>query len=111
MSHSFCAEFFKKGIQSNIFLMIMITTFLLVLIIWWSIILKKLLKTLDQELLITKIIEKQKIYITFNHVLYPEVPIEDLKLRMEDYQLLSEITIITGVNYDRATWKINLKNC
>ena len=58
-----------------------------------------------------KIIEKQKIYITFNHVLYPEVPIEDLKLRMEDYQLLSEITIITGVNYDRATWKINLKNC
>ena len=58
-----------------------------------------------------KIIEKQKIYITFNHVLYPEVPIEDLKLRMEDYQLLSEITIITRVNYDRATWKINLKNC
>ena len=58
-----------------------------------------------------KIIVKQKIYITYNHVLYPEVPIEDLKLHMEDYQLLSEITIITGVNYDRATWKINLKNC
>ena len=37
-----------------------------------------------------EIIEKQKIYITYNHVLYPEVPIEDLKLRMEDYQWLSE---------------------
>ena len=33
-----------------------------------------------------KIIEKQKLYITYNHVLYPEVPIEDLKLPMEDYQ-------------------------
>ena len=38
-----------------------------------------------------KVIEKQKIYITYNHVLYPEVPIEDLKLHMEDYQWLSEI--------------------
>ena len=54
-SHSFHAEFLKKGMQSNIFLMIMITTFLLVLIIWWSILLKKPLKTFDQELLITKL--------------------------------------------------------
>ena len=38
-----------------------------------------------------KIIEKQKIYIKYNHVLYPEVPIEDLKLHIEDYQWLSEI--------------------
>ena len=38
--------FLKKGKQSNIFLMIMITTFLLVLIIWWSVILKKLWKLL-----------------------------------------------------------------
>ena len=37
-----------------------------------------------------EIIEKQKIYITYNHVLYPEVPTEDLKPRMEDYQWLSE---------------------
>ena len=47
--------FLKKGKQSNIFLMIMITTFLLVLIIWWSIILKKPLKTFNQELLITRL--------------------------------------------------------
>ena len=44
-----------------------------------------------------KIIEKQKLYITYNHVLYPEVPIEDLKLHMEDYQWLSEIGLtMTG---------------
>ena len=47
--------FLKKGKQSNIFLMIMITTFLLVLIIWWAIILRKPLKTFDQELLIRKL--------------------------------------------------------
>ena len=41
--------------------------------------------------------EKQKIYITYNHGLYPELPIEDLKLRVEDYQWLSEIGLtMTG---------------
>ena len=44
-----------------------------------------------------KIIEKQKLYITYNHVLYPEETIEDLKLHMEDYQWLSEIGLtMTG---------------
>ena len=44
-----------------------------------------------------KIIEKQKLYITYNHVLYLEVPIEDSKLHMEDCQWLSEIGLtMTG---------------
>ena len=41
--------------------------------------------------------EKQKIYVTYNHVLYPEIPTEDLKLCVKDYQWLLEIGLtMTG---------------
>ena len=88
-NHSSCAVLEKRHTERHISDDNDRNILLLVLIIWWSIILKKPLKTFDQELLITKYI--QKIYITYNHVLYPEVPIEDVTLRMEDYQWLSEI--------------------
>ena len=41
------------------------------------------------------------IHITYDHVLYPEVPIEDLKLCMEDCQWLSEI----GLTMTGWPWK------
>ena len=86
----FLCRVFEKGIQNNIFLMIMITfpagTDYMVVNY-----LEKTSENFRSRTFNYKIIQKQKIYITYNHVLYPEVPIEDVTLRMEDYQWLSEI--------------------
>ena len=92
----FLCRVLEKGIQKNIFLMIMITfpagTDYMVVNY-----LEKTSENFRSRTVNYKIIEKQKIYIRYNHVLYPDVPIKDLKLRMEDYQWLSEIGLtMTG---------------
>ena len=92
----FLCRVFEKGIQNNIFLMIMITfpagTDYMVVNY-----LEKTSENFQSRTVTYKIIEKQKLYITYNHVLYLEVPIEDSKLHMEDYQWLSEIGLtMTG---------------
>ena len=92
----FLCRVFEKGIQNNIFLMKMITfpagTDYMVVNY-----LEKTSENFRSRTFNYKIIQKQKIYITYNHVLYPEVPIEDVKLRTEDYQWLSEIGLtMTG---------------
>ena len=92
----FLCRVLEKGIQKNIFLMIMITfpagTDYMVVNY-----LEKTSENFRSGTVNYKIIEKQKIYIRYNHVLYPDVPIKDLKLRMEDYQWLSEIGLtMTG---------------
>ena len=92
----FLCRVLEKGIHNNIFLMIMITfpagTDYMVVNY-----LEKTSENFRSRTVNYKIIEKQKIYITYNHVLYPEVPIEDVKLRTEDYQWLSEIGLtMTG---------------
>ena len=101
-SHSSCAVLEKRYTEQHISDDNDRSILLLVLIIWWSIILKKSFRSRTDNY---KIIEKQKICIRYNHVLYPDVPIKDLKLRMEDYQWLSEIGLtMTGCHW-KEIWK------
>lgn len=58
--------------------------------------LEKIFENFRQENVQYKWIEKQKVYITYNHVLSPEVFVSpDLKLSIEDYQWLSDIGQLT----------------
>ena len=57
--------------------------------------LDKIFENFWQENAQYKLIEKQKVYITYNNVLYPAVLVyPDLKLSMEDYKWLSDIGLI-----------------
>ena len=57
-----------------------------------------------------KLMDKQKVYITYNQLLYPEVLISPgLKLSIEDYQWLLEIGLWQG-DLEKLHFLIRNKN-